>query len=68
MRRLHSEDRVTRFGTFSMDILRNSVVSKFTAKKYILKKFLCCVFVEILNLKDSMRAMQNTYLFPVQIG
>jgi hypothetical protein len=34
----------------------------------IFSKFLYCVIVEILNLKASMRLMQKTYLFPLQIG
>jgi hypothetical protein len=31
-------------------------------------KFLNCVVIEILNLKYSMRLLQKTYLFPLQIG
>jgi hypothetical protein len=34
----------------------------------ILMKFLCCVVIELFNLKDPMRLMQKTYLFSVQIG
>jgi hypothetical protein len=34
----------------------------------IFLKFLCCVVIELINLKDPMRLMQKTYLFPVQIG
>jgi hypothetical protein len=34
----------------------------------ISKLFFWYVGIEILNLKDSMRLMQKTYLFPVQIG
>jgi hypothetical protein len=31
-------------------------------------KFLCHVIVEVVNLKDSSRFIQKTYLLPVQIG
>ncbi len=34
----------------------------------IFLKFLCCVVIELFNLKDPMRLMQKTYRFPVQIG
>ncbi len=34
----------------------------------IVFKFLCCVVIELINLKDPMRLMQKTYLFPEQIG
>jgi hypothetical protein len=30
-------------------------------------KFLCCVVIELINLKDPMQLMQKNYLFPVQI-
>jgi hypothetical protein len=42
-----------------MDIHRKSIVSRSTAD--ILKTFMSC-------LKDPIRLMQKTYLFPVQIG
>jgi hypothetical protein len=34
----------------------------------IFLKFLCCVIIELINLKDPMRLMQTTNLFPVPIG
>jgi hypothetical protein len=34
----------------------------------IFVKFLCCVVIELFNLKDPMRLMQKTYLFPMQMG
>ncbi len=47
---------------FFMDIHRKSIVSRFL-------KFLCrVVVIELFNLKDLMRLMQKTYLFPVQVG
>jgi hypothetical protein len=29
---------------------------------------LCCVVIELFNLRDPLRVMQKTYLFPEQIG
>jgi hypothetical protein len=49
-----------------MDIDRKNIVARFTAE--IFKNFLCCVVHELFNLKDPMRLMQKTYLFPVPIG
>ncbi len=34
----------------------------------IFLKLLCSVVIELFHLKDPMRLMQKTYLFPVQIG
>jgi hypothetical protein len=33
----------------------------------IFLKFVCCVVIELFNLKDPMGLMQKTYLFPVHI-
>jgi hypothetical protein len=48
-----------------MDILRKSIVLRSAAD---ILKFLCCVVIELFILKDPIRLMQKTYLFPVQIG
>jgi hypothetical protein len=48
-----------------MDIHRKSINSRSTADIF---KILCFVIIELTNLKDPMRLMQKTYLFPVQIG
>jgi hypothetical protein len=34
----------------------------------IFKKIVCCVVIELFNIKDPIRLMQKTYLIPVQIG
>jgi hypothetical protein len=34
----------------------------------IFVKLLCCVVIELFHLKDPMRLMRKTDLFPVQIG
>jgi hypothetical protein len=48
-----------------MDVYRKSIVQRPPPKFF---KFLYSVVIEILNLKGSMRLMQKTDLFPLQIG
>jgi hypothetical protein len=50
-----------------MDILYMGRAS-FRDPPLIFFKFLSYVNIELFNLKDPMQLMQNTYLFPVQIG
>jgi hypothetical protein len=40
--------------------------ASFQDPSLIFLKFLCCVIIELINLKDPMQLMQKTYLFPVQ--
>jgi hypothetical protein len=42
--------------------------ASFPDTSLIFKKNLCCVVIELFNLKDPMRLMQKTYLLPLQIG
>jgi hypothetical protein len=44
------------------------VRASFRDPPLIFFKFLCCVVIELINLKDPMRLMQKNCLFPVQIG
>ncbi len=53
-----------RFGNFFKDIGR----ATFRDPSLIFLKFLNRVVIELFNLKDPMRLMQKTYLFPLQIG
>ncbi len=48
-----------------MDIHRESIVSRSTID---ILKFLCCVVMELFNLKDPMQLRQKMYLFRVQKG
>jgi hypothetical protein len=50
-----------------MDILYIGRAS-FRDPPLIFLKILCCVVIELFNLKDLMPLMQKTYLFPLQIG
>ncbi len=52
-------------GIFLTVIHRKSLESRPTSD---ILKFLCCVVIELFSLKDPIRFMQKTYLFPVHIG
>jgi hypothetical protein len=40
----------------------------FREPQLIFLKFLCCLVIKLINLKELMQLMQKTYLFPVQKG
>jgi hypothetical protein len=48
-----------------MDIHRESIVSRSTT---VILTFLGRATIELFNLKDPMRLMQKTYIFPLQLG